>query len=301
MTERDVSRFIEELGETRRTLSAENIATLHALKDLEALRQTLFRREARRLRARLGEDHPRVRDIETRAARTLDIAQGLDVASEVARSEPPAVEPEKGVVTGRVTDEQGRGIAGMDVYLTDRAGNRLEGLGAASTDDTGRYALVVDPAELEERGEAVPDEAFLAVDSPEGERIRRSKKPFGVGKGARIRAEVAVTAPELGLPGAGLAGRGGRRPRRPGRGPRRGRRSGRGRRRPRGPDAPPAESDLEAIRGIGPERAEDLRRAGIRDLEDFVDADDDQLKDVLGNRDVAEMKEEGRWLLRRPE
>ncbi|MFW6080054.1 MAG: helix-hairpin-helix domain-containing protein, partial [Gemmatimonadota bacterium] len=85
-------------------------------------------------------------------------------------------------------------------------------------------------------------------------------------------------------------------------------------RRPRRPPTPPrgagerprgraprrrAGPDLEAIRGIGPERAKDLRRAGIRGVDDFVRADEEKLKEVLGDRDIAGMKKEGRRLLGR--
>jgi hypothetical protein len=54
---------------------------------------------------------------------------------------------------------------------------------------------------------------------------------------------------------------------------------------------------LEDLPGIGPSRAKKLKKAGIKDGNAIVDAEESKLKEILGNLDVKKMKREAKKLI----
>ncbi|MET9761307.1 carboxypeptidase-like regulatory domain-containing protein [Streptomyces sp. NPDC006372] len=103
-------------------------------------RRTLEALAVERARCEADGDTEGAEELARRTER-LERRRAAEVA-EAQRVLTPLPEPvdEAEVVTGRVTDAEGRGVAGVTVEVRDAAG---EGLATATTDNTGGYAVTV--------------------------------------------------------------------------------------------------------------------------------------------------------------
>ena len=237
------------------------------LRELETMDLVLLQHEASRLSKRLGKGHPLTR-LELRPS--FDRINDLKVEDEISRISVPKVEAEKALIFGRITDEKLRG-AKVEVSLEDPKGATLM---RTETDSAGLYALVVDPAVLPKEG------VNLFVVSRKGAVLHREPKAIKIAAGERALVEVALSGEKLSLirpapskvPGDDEA---------------------RARRRAPGRGKSP---DVRKIRGIGPKRATDLKKARITDVSEFLEASNETLARILGSVDLAAMRREARRL-----
>jgi hypothetical protein len=143
----DLTSLAKRLEEVLDRLGDEQLETLEVLRQIQILSQALLRREAARLRRKLGEDHPRVRRVETLAEQSRTLVNDLEIELEVARIEVPKVEEGSGpaagqwTVHGRVTDEQGEGLPGLLVRIFDKDRRYDDELGVALTDKNGWFTV----------------------------------------------------------------------------------------------------------------------------------------------------------------
>lgn len=181
---------IEELQNALSQVEADRLTALDGLRQIQIISQTLFQGEATRLSQKLGEDHPRVRELEMQIERNPSLVNDLEVAQEVARIRVPEVEESGALIHGRVTDENRRGVAGLTVYAEDEAGETIDSLDAAETDLSGYYALQVDPdtvAQLSDVGGL-----YLVVAAEDGEVVHRESEPLTLAAGDRIVVDITL-------------------------------------------------------------------------------------------------------------
>lgn len=276
-----LEEFAGPLEELFTGLKDGRLGALNEVQELQVMGRVLLQNEAARMDRKLGKHHPRSRSLRASLDHNLDSISELEVELEISRISPPEVEENQTLVHGRVVDENGRGAPGLFVSVTDEAGRTLHFLGRAETDASGYYALVIDPDALRREARAVESGVFVTVGTGQDEIIHRKFEPLEISEGERKLVEEVVLDREV------LMGE---------------------RRQPEywrvvereetREEEPPDELDLEDVWGIGPKRADRLRHAGITDVQTLSEADEERLREVLGNVDVHEMKLEAAALLK---
>jgi hypothetical protein len=268
----------EPLEELFASLKDSRLEALNEVRELQIIGRVLLQNEAVRMDNRFGGDHPRTRSLRSTLEQNLNNITDLGVETELAEITIPKVEEGQTLIHGRVIDERFRGVQGLFVSLADEEGRLLTPLGRSETDASGYYALVIDPEALERVSEAAREGVFLNVRTRKDEIVHSEFEPLRIARGDRKIVEVVLKREDL---IGGIS-----RPEY---------------RREAGHEAggyePSAELDLERLWGIGPARADRLRRAGIPDIRALLEADDAKLREILGNMDVQKLKQESAAIL----
>ncbi len=269
----ELTRTLEELFDDLRD------GRLEALGDLDRIQtmtRVLLQNEARRTDERFGKDHPRARSLKTSLEQNLDNIKGIELELELAGIEVAEVSEDQALIHGRVVDERSRGVGGLFVSISDEEGRTLTPFGRVETDAAGYYALVVDPDALARVSEAAREGVFLTVNTRQGEVVHHEFDPLTIAEGDRKTAEVVLEREDL-IGGVRRTEY----------------------RRETGYESFEAAEDveLEDVYGIGPKRADLLRRAGITSVRALSEAEDERLRDILGNVDVQKLKQDSAALL----
>jgi len=267
------------LGELFEGLRESRLQALDELDQIQTMSRVLLQYEARRIHERFGEDYPRSRFVKASLEQNLDNIKGIELELEIAGIEVAEVEENQTLIHGRVVDERFHGVGGLFVSISDEEGRALTPFGRAETDaSSGYYALVVDPDALARVSEAAREDVFLTVRTRRGEIVHQEFEPLTIAQGDRKTAEVVLRREDL-IGGARQTEY----------------------RREAGHEASGAteEPDLEDVWGIGPKRAVLLRQAGITSVRALSEAEDEKLKDILGNIDVQKIKQDSAALLER--
>jgi predicted flap endonuclease-1-like 5' DNA nuclease len=271
----EFTRTLEELFDN---LGSSRLEALGDLDRVQTVSRVLLQYEARRIDEKLGEDHPRARSFRASLDQNLDNIEGIGLEMEIAGIEAAEVEENQTLIHGRVVDEQSRGVGGLFVSISDEEGRTLTPFGRYETDASGYYALVVDPDALARVSEATREGVFLTVSTRQGEVVHSEFDPLTIAEGDRKTAEVVLNREDL-ISGARRTEY----------------------RRETGYESFGAaeEPDLEDVYGIGPKRADLLRRAGITSVRALSEAEDERLEDILGNVDVQKLKRDSVAVLER--
>ncbi|MFQ5793426.1 MAG: helix-hairpin-helix domain-containing protein [Candidatus Bipolaricaulia bacterium] len=277
-------RAAEEVKKLLDEIQGERFNALKETKDFQVFMRSLLQHEARRLETKLEKDHPRIRQLKARLKHNLDIVNDLEVELEIANIEPPDVGDDDLLIHGRVMDENHRGIRGLVVCMADDEGKTLATLGRFETDDSGYYSLVLDRTTVEKMPKAKEEGVFLTVCTKRDELIYRKPEPLKLTAGDRALEEVVLNREDLSTP------------RRAEKAPTKKR--GREKR----VDVKAKETEvvkLTDISEIGRARVRKLREAGIEDVKAFTEADEAELKEILGDVNVRQMKAEAASLLKK--
>lgn len=114
---------------------------LDQLKVMREARTGGMEREAARLSAKLGSDHPRVAALTGAIETNRELVGQLTVEVERARTPTPIVDPKSWILHGYVRDKSLKGVAGVTVALYDEKGVWVQRLGYACTDAKGYFTL----------------------------------------------------------------------------------------------------------------------------------------------------------------
>jgi hypothetical protein len=267
-------------------LGDSRLEALNEMKELQIMSRVLLQNEARRTDQKLGKDHPRSRALKISLEENLDTVNELEIESELAAVDIPEVDEGQTLIHGRVVDEKLRGIGGLFVSMSDEEGKTLRSLGRSETDASGYYALVIGPEALEKAPKTTENGVFLTVHTRKGQVVDRGFQPLDIAKGDHKLVEVVLDLESL------IGGKG-----QPEYRPAAGREQEQGQEFSEEGSEPSDEVELEKILGIGPRKADQLRKAGIEDIQALLDADEEKLKEVLGNVDVQELKRKGTTVL----
>jgi predicted flap endonuclease-1-like 5' DNA nuclease len=277
------SSLTQGLKEALAEIQGERPNALDEFRDILMIGHALFQRESNKLEKKLGESHPRTRQIKARLVRNLTLASQLEIESQISRIKVPEV-PERGAqVHGRVVDVSDRGLAGLSVFGESEKGRKLRVFGSVETNNFGYYAIQVEKEVLKKLQNT---EIYLAVGIALGKVIHREEKPLELKPDSRLTINIELDRKIL--------------------------------RQTKTPTTPPKKSpvkngedagetdpkeggtiDITELRGIGPKTAEKLRKAGIKDIGTFMEKDDAELQAIMGNIKVAKIKKDNSELLRR--
>ena len=184
----------EEIVTVLRQLTDGRAAGLSGLHDVQVASQVLMQREAKRLARKLGGQHPRVQKLLVQRAEILKTLPDLVDEAEVAAIRVPEPTAAEMFVQGRIFDEYGRSVDGLNVYLADQNGQRITSLGSVVTDATGYYALLFDP-------EKVPSDlrstASVTVETESARVVYRAEPLPGLAAGLQVKKNVQLKLSDL--------------------------------------------------------------------------------------------------------
>lgn len=261
-----------------------HVNDLKNLKGLQMITQSLFQHEERRLKRKLGESHPRVRQIKEREKFNLNLINDLDVELEIANIKVSGARETDILIHGRVITGNHRGIKGLSVHLSDEKGKLLTLLGRSVTNHSGYYSLVIDADTSKKASGLLEKGVYLTVVTKEDKIVYRSPDPLKPVEGEKKFEEIVVPE-DLRRPWG--------KPVKPHK------KEEKKKKEEKDTDGETESVKLEDINGIGTARANNLRKAGIKDIEAFVKTDEGKLKRILGNVNVRKMKREAASLLKK--
>jgi protocatechuate 3,4-dioxygenase beta subunit len=118
-------------------------------------------REHKRLLEKLGAQHPRVIEMESRIKAQPQVLAHLDAEIVKSKISVPKTDSSTWMVHGRVFDKNRKNVAGLTVSLHDEKGTWLSQMGRACTDDRGYFAIKYAPKDPKET--ATLHSVFLQV------------------------------------------------------------------------------------------------------------------------------------------
>lgn len=151
---------------------------LKFLQTLQTVKNRAQIKEHRRLRTKLGDDHPRVQRLATRIRYNAGLAEDLAVQIDQSAIDPPPITEKGWMVHGRVMDQKRQGVAGLTIGVFDAEGRWMRQAGHACTDKRGYFAII-------HTAEKSPDEPtqrkldyFLHVIGPDGRFLHKDPNPL---------------------------------------------------------------------------------------------------------------------------
>ncbi len=249
------------------SLDPQRAEALTRLQTVRQARAAGYAREQKRLALKYGKDSPRVVALAEKVRFNNGLRRDVDFEVARAKTETPVVDNASYVFHGFVRDRKGDAVPRLTIALYDENGNWIRELGYGCTDERGYFLMRyqrarTDPVEaavfiMRAASEAKPVVRIYVLDSKKAT-LQIERQPLCPQLGEldfRIIILGADTAPctppppEAGEPA---------------------------------PPPSPTSTPLEAIKGIGPARAERLRAAGIKDVETLLQTDATKLVEIAG-------------------
>jgi hypothetical protein len=179
--------------------SVENFRSegLERVKLFHAVKNKALEKEKKRLSAKLGADHPRVKRVAARLQYNQGLFKDLDVEIERAKITVPSVDKDSWMVHGRVLEKDKTGVPGLTVGIYDENGNWIRELGYGCTDKRGYFFIIYT---LKEKAEPeVPEtmKLFLYVSDKNHRILYRDSEPLFVKIGQIDYREIHLTDEEI--------------------------------------------------------------------------------------------------------
>ena len=142
-----------------------------------------------------GKDDPRAARL--RAAGDLMARRGaaLEVEQQIAAIRTPPVTKTETLLQGRVTDESAKAAGRVTVTLIDEKGTPVAGVEPVEADDSGYYAFVLQPQQVEAIG--ATRQLTLLVGTPGGKLVPAAATPFTLASGKVRVGETRLQTAEL--------------------------------------------------------------------------------------------------------
>ena len=181
-----LTRQLSELADTR-------LASLSDSANLQIMTRTLLEHEVRRIQAKFGEDHPRMRQLRARLDNAKTQVDMLVAEHERNQIQIPEISPENTLVHGIVADKDRRGISGLMVCFTDDNDRPIRSVGEPVTDTSGYFAFVLSLVDIKKLQSEHTNGIFIAVFSGDGDSlIQRQPKPLPLSPKDRTFVEIEV-------------------------------------------------------------------------------------------------------------
>lgn len=184
--EKELNKVLDNLTESLISLKSERLEALNDLKESQINIQSLRQMEAERLNKKLGENHPRARQLASRLEHNLNIINDLEVKLEIAKIKVSPVDKNETLIHGRVIDEKYRGAEGFVVHMENKKGETIE---KVETDPSGYYSFVIDKEKAEEISKTMGTGIFINVYTNGGQLIQKSD-PLKIASGDRLAVDM---------------------------------------------------------------------------------------------------------------
>lgn len=187
--------YKSDLAGAFETLQEQRGDLLSMVRDVQLASRLLALDEARRLKTDVSADDPRVARYTRGADTILQRAAALDVEVQIAHIRVPTVTKTETLLQGRITDEAAKAAAHLTVTLVDEKGNPVPNVAPVETDDSGYYAFLLQPTQVDAL--ANHRALTLQVGSDNGKLVPSGIKPFTLTKGQMTVSEARLQASEL--------------------------------------------------------------------------------------------------------
>ena len=165
--------------------TAEKLRTeeLKFLQTLQTVKNRAQVKEHRRLRTKLGNDHPRVQRLAAAIRTNSGLAEDLAVQIDQSAIDPPPVTGKSWMVHGRVMDQKRQGLAGLSVGIFDGEGCWMRQAGHACTDKRGYFAITHTPEKPTDTPGQRKMRYFLHVIGPDRRPLHKDPEPLELAVG----------------------------------------------------------------------------------------------------------------------
>lgn len=177
------------------TFQEQRTDLLSAVRDAQLAARLLAVDEARRLADEVDPADPRIARYTASSAVILQRAAALDVETQIANIRVPPVTKTETLLQGRITDESAKASAHVTVTLVDEKGAPVAGVAPVETDDSGYYAFILQPAQVDAIG--TNRNLTLLVGNDSGKLVPTAAKPFTLATGKVTVAETKLQPSEL--------------------------------------------------------------------------------------------------------
>ena len=175
------------------TLQEQRSELLSMVRDVQLAARLLAVAEARRL-SEAGDD-PRVAHYLNGSDAILRRAAALEIETEIANIRVPPLTKHETLLQGRITDESARATAHVAVTLVDEKGAPVVGVASVETDDSGYYAFILQPAQVDAIGAG--RKLTLQVGSASGKLVPAAAQAFTLASGEVKVGETRLQPSEL--------------------------------------------------------------------------------------------------------
>ena len=176
------------------TLQEQRSELLSMVRDVQLAARLLAVAEARRL-SELAGDVPRVAHYLNSSDTILRRAAALEIESEIANIRVPPITKSETLLQGRITDESARATAHVAVTLVDEKGAPVVGVASVETDDSGYFAFILQPAQVDAIGAG--RKLTLQVGSASGKLVPVAAQAFTLASGEVKVSETRLQPSEL--------------------------------------------------------------------------------------------------------
>ena len=184
----DLEGAFEALQQLRGTL-------LDMTRGLQLSTRVLALQEARRIGSTVGADDPRVAAYTASSDAMLRRVAALEVETQIARIRVPVVSRAETLLQGRVTAPDARALGGVSVTLIDETGAPVAGVQPVEADDSGYYAFILTPAQIDAIGTS--RRLTLQIGAEAGKLVPSAVKPFSLAAGQVVVSEARLQVSEM--------------------------------------------------------------------------------------------------------
>lgn len=195
--EKDTLEYIDNAADQ---LDQQRLAGLKEQQNTQLIKDEVLQREANRLEAKHGKDHPQVVAAQNRAVYNRQMHVGLDKEIEKASIKTDPLPANAWRVHGRVFESESKPVKGVTVFLSDANGRWAEVLGSSCTNELGYYSLTVDE-KLIDKYEKQP--LVLTVSDKNKNVIYTAKEPLFMSRGLIVYKDIYLKQEECVPPPGG--------------------------------------------------------------------------------------------------
>ena len=186
-------KILSDFEQAMKDLLGDHAEDLELLKDIPNIQHALVQHEVRRLDRKLGENHPRVKNLRSNLARNTDVVRSFSPDVDRDPEDESPAPSDDSIIMGRLVDEKNIAMVGMTVDIEDESGRKIPNLGSVKTDDAGNFILRIDPQNAEKVKNQVGGTGYLTVRDHKGKVVHQDAAPLRPDKGVQMSMNVAVS------------------------------------------------------------------------------------------------------------
>jgi hypothetical protein len=187
--------YKSDLESAFEALQLQRGALLDMTRGLQLSARVLALQEARRIASTISADDPRVAAYAASSDAMLQRVAALEVETQIARIRVPAVTRAETLLQGRVTASDARALGGVSVTLIDATGAPVASVKPVEADDSGYFAFVLEPAQIEAIGTSRL--LTLQIGNEAGKLVPSALKPFSLAAGQVVVSEARLQVGEM--------------------------------------------------------------------------------------------------------
>jgi len=189
--------IIEKINDSFDSIENLRSGGLERIKLFHAVKNKALEKEKKRLSAKLGSDHPRVKRVAARLQYNQGLFKDLNVEIERAKITVPSADKDSWMLHGRVLEKDKKGVPGLTVGLYDENGNWIRELGYGCTDKLGYFSIIYTLKGKTKREVPETMKLFLYVSDKNCKILYKDAEPLFVNFGQIDYREIYLTDEEI--------------------------------------------------------------------------------------------------------